>query len=87
MGYTLIEKPATREVFDIRGRQRRWEQLDAADRWRLGERRYVGETVTDLYTGKPLRYDASRALKTQTRRYHAVKRSASAKLLRQMGLP
>jgi hypothetical protein len=87
LGHTVIDKPASPELFEVRrGRLRRWEQLDEYDRRRFGEKRYFGRTVVDLFTGEALRCDASKPLKHQRRRYHAVKRTASHKLLKQVGL-
>jgi hypothetical protein len=86
-GSTVIDKPQKPDLFEIRpGRLRSWEQLDDYDRRRFGEQRYFGPTVVDLFTGKAMRYDVTRLQKSQTKRYHATKRSAPRKLLAKMGL-
>src|SRR5271167_774084 len=100
-GHYEYVKPANKEEFNIKSWGipvfKSWEQLDQHQRERFGEKRFVGGYVTDLFTGNTVYRDKGmtqiyrygrRSTKEirPIQRYHATKKTASHKVLKQAGI-
>lgn len=89
-GHYEYKKPETVDTFNISYRKDRpklktWDQLDEYERKKFGEQRYIGEVVTDVFTGDKLRNSTNFATHSK-KRYHATKRTASHNLLKKAGI-
>ncbi len=100
-GHYEYEKPLDKDEFSIgygTKRTKTWDQLDKYQRERFGQKRFVGGYVTDLFTGNTVYRDKGvtqiyrygrKAKKEELRpiqRYHATKKTASHKVLKQAGI-
>jgi len=99
-GHYVLEKPESPEKFEVGYGTRKklvsWDKLAPHEKTRLGHRRFVGETVRDVFTGETL-YREGRHVRIMSYgtydrygsvspRYHATKKTASHKVLKQAGV-
>jgi len=98
-GEVVFVKPEGKDLFDTGyGRRphqmRSWDQLTDYEQRRHGVRTFKGQSVTDVFTGESLMFDrrmgrvytsAQNQWYSGKKRYHATKRTASHKQLKQAG--
>ena len=93
-GRTIYVKPAFKDVFkDRRGRDVTWDELQGWQKISQGQAKFDGQSVVDLYTGQSVYMDQG-IVRTRDRNnvsfnhkfYHATKKTASHKTLKQAGL-
>ena len=93
-GRTIYVKPAFKDVFkDRRGRDVTWDELQGWQKISQGQAKFDGQSAVDLYTGQSVYMDQG-IVRTLARDnvsfnhkfYHATKKTASHKTLKQAGL-
>lgn len=95
-GRYVYEKPLDKEIFKTHmGRMRYWDQLTDFDKEKYGVKRFEGESAVDVYTNERVYSTGRRRLRAWSENnevnipsdmYHATKRTASHKMLKQAGV-
>jgi len=101
-GKYIYERPAGATLFNVKSYgtpvMKTWDQLDDYRRSRYGTKRFVGGTAVDLFTGNRVYRDnkgvhihsygpkAKDLIRNPPPRYHATKKTASHKILKQAGI-
>lgn len=82
MEYT---KPLSADLFNLKytNKTKTWEQLSEVERKHFGHKHFVGKSVCDLFTGDVMYNDGTKFTK---KRYHATKKTASHKMLKNAGI-